>query len=328
MEEKRNLREQGKLLLPKLDVVFHALFREENKDILGVLVSDIIKEEVKIKTIDKNRYVNIIEADDKLGVMDIRADLKNDTNCIIEIQLKPCKNEPERILYYWADAYARQAKRGEKYKILKKTISIAILDHELEELKGIEEIGVKWQIWDELTGKRILTDRLELIIIELPKARRKYREEPDNAICQWMMFMDNPNESEVIQIMEENKNIKKAIEELEQVSGNEKLRRIAELKEKYIRDEQASIEYAQNVGYKDGYKNGEEEGIRKGEERGIKKGVKEGMKEGIKEGIKEGENKKSREIAQILLKKQMSIEDIKEITGLNKDEIEKIRQDH
>ena len=128
--------------------------------------------------------------------------------------------------------------------------------------------------------------------------------------------------------MEENKNIKKAIEELEQVSGNEKLRRIAELKEKYIRDEQASIEYAQNVGYKDGYKNGEEEGIRKGEERGIKKGVKEGMKEGIKEGIKEGENKKSREIAQILLKKQMSIEDIKEITGLNKDEIEKIRQDH
>ena len=324
MEEKRNLREQGKLLLPKLDVVFHALFREENKDILGVLVSDIIKEEVKIKTIDKNRYVNIIEADDKLGVMDIRADLKNDTNCIIEIQLKPCKNEPERILYYWADAYARQAKRGEKYKILKKTISIAILDHELEELKGIEEIGVKWQIRDELTGKRILTDRLELIIIELPKARRKYREEPDNAICQWMMFMDNPNESEVIQIMEENKNIKKAIEELEQVSGNEKLRRIAELKEKYIRDEQASIEYAQNVGYKDGYKNGEEEGIRKGEERGIKKGVKEGMKE----GIKEGENKKSREIAQILLKKQMSIEDIKEITGLNKDEIEKIRQDH
>lgn len=169
MEEKRNLREQGKLLLPKLDVVFHALFREENKDILGVLVSDIIKEEVKIKSIDKNRYVNIIEADDKLGVMDIRADLENDTNCIIEIQLKPCKNEPERILYYWADAYARQAKRGEKYKILKKTISIAILDHELEALKGIDELGIKWQIREELTGKRVLTDRLELIINLLTK---------------------------------------------------------------------------------------------------------------------------------------------------------------
>ena len=324
MEQNQNLQEQGKLLLPKLDVVFHALFREENKDLLGALTSDILREEVKIKTTDKNRYVDIEEAEDKLGVMDLRAELENGAHCIIEIQLKHCESEPERILFYWADAYSRQIKRGDRFGKLEKTISIAILDHELEELKGIEEIGVKWQIWDELTGKRILTDRLELIIIELPKARRKYREEPDNAICQWMMFMDNPNESEVIQIMEENKNIKKAIEELEQVSGNEKLRRIAELKEKYIRDEQASIEYAQNVGYKDGYKNGEEEGIRKGEERGIKKGVKEGMKE----GIKEGENKKSREIAQILLKKQMSIEDIKEITGLNKDEIEKIRQDH
>ena len=235
-------------MLPKLDVVFHALFREENKDLLGALTSDILREEVKIKTTDKNRYVDIEEAEDKLGVMDLRAELENGAHCIIEIQLKHCESEPERILFYWADAYSRQIKRGDRFGKLEKTISIAILDHELEELKGIEEIGVKWQIRDELTGKRILTDRLELIIIELPKARRKYREEPDNAICQWMMFMDNPNESEVIQIMEENKNIKKAIEELEQVSGNEKLRRIAELKEKYIRDEQASIEYAQNVG--------------------------------------------------------------------------------
>ena len=149
-----------------------------------------------------------------------------------------------------------------------------------------------------------MTDRLELIIIELPKARRKYREEPDNAICQWMMFMDNPNESEVIQIMEENKNIKKAIEELEQVSGNEKLRRIAELKEKYIRDEQASIEYAQNVGYKDGYKNGEE------------KGIKKGMKEGIKK------------TAQNMLKENVNVELISKVTGLSKEEIEKMKEEN
>ena len=116
----------------------------------------------------------------------------------------------------------------------------------------MEEIGVKWQIRDEKTGKRILTDRLEIIIIELPKARRMYKIEPNNAICQWMLFLDNPNKREVVQIMEENKNIKKAIDELEQVSGNARLRRIAELKEKYIRDEQTSIEYAQDEGYKQG----------------------------------------------------------------------------
>ena len=169
MEQNQNLQEQGKLLLPKLDVVFHALFREENKDLLGALTSDILREEVKIKTTDKNRYVDIEEADDKLGVMDLRAELENGAHCIIEIQLKHCENEPERILFYWADAYSRQIKRGDRFGKLEKTISIAILDHELEELKGIEEIGVKWQIRDELTGKRILTDRLELIINLLTK---------------------------------------------------------------------------------------------------------------------------------------------------------------
>ena len=203
-------------------------------------------------------------------------------------------------MYYWADAYSRQIKRGDRFGRLEKTISIAILDHELEELRGMEEIGVKWQIRDELTGKRILTDRLELIIIELPKARRVYKTNPNNTICQWMLFLDNPNQKEVVQIMKENKDINKAIDELEQVSGNEKLRRIAELKEKYIRDEQASIEYAQD----EGYKHGKEDGIAEGEARGKAKG--------------------KTEIAKKMLKKCMKIEDVIELTGLSQEEIEKL----
>ena len=297
MNEKQSLLAQGKLLEPKLDVVFHALFREDNKDLLGALTSDILREEVKIKTTDKNRYVDIDEANDKLGVMDLRAELENGAHCIIEIQLKHCENEPERILYYWADAYSRQIKRGDRFGKLEKTISIAILDHELEELRGMEEIGVKWQIRDEITGKRILTDRLELIIIELPKARRMYKTKPSNTICQWMLFLDNPNQKEVVQIMKENKDINKAIDELEQVSGNEKLRRIAELKEKYIRDEQASIAYAQNEGYK----------------------------QGEEKGKVEGKNERNMEIAKKLLKKQMSTKDIAEVTGLSVEEMKKLK---
>ena len=77
MNEKQSLLAQGKLLEPKLDVVFHALFREDNKDLLGALTSDILREEVKIKTTDKSRYVDIEEADDKLGIMDLRAELEN-----------------------------------------------------------------------------------------------------------------------------------------------------------------------------------------------------------------------------------------------------------
>ena len=301
MKEKQSLLAQGKLLEPKLDVVFHALFREDNKDLLGALTSEILREDVKIKTTDKNRYVDIEEADDKLGIMDLRAELENGAHCIIEIQLKHCENEPERILYYWADAYSRQIKRGDRFGKLQKTISIAILDHELEELRGIEEIGVKWQIRDEITGKRILTDRLELVIIELPKARKMYKTNPSNTICQWMLFLDNPNQKEVVQIMKDNKDINKAIDELEQVSGNERLRRIAELKEKYIRDEQSSIEYAQDEGYRQGEENGREK------------------------GKAEGRVEEKTEIAKNMLKENVEKTLISRVTGLSLEEIENLK---
>ena len=105
--------------------------------------------------------------------------------------------------------------------------------------------------------------------------------------------------------MEENKNIKKAIDELEQVSGNARLRRIAELKEKYIRDEQSSIEYAQDEGFK--------------------LGEAKGKAIGRTEGKLEGKNERSIEIAKNMLKKQMAVQDIADITGLSPEEIESLK---
>ena len=69
------MEEESKLLSPKLDVVFRALFREENKRLLGNLISDVIQEKVDVVTTDKNRDVNIKEANEKLGIMDLRAEL-------------------------------------------------------------------------------------------------------------------------------------------------------------------------------------------------------------------------------------------------------------
>lgn len=57
-------------------MVFHALFREENKDLLEELISDVMQEEVKVETTDKNRYVNAKTAQEKLGIMDLRAELE------------------------------------------------------------------------------------------------------------------------------------------------------------------------------------------------------------------------------------------------------------
>ena len=59
--------------------------------------------------------------------------------------------------------------------------------------------------------------------------------------------------------MEKNKDIKTAGHELKQVSGNDELRRIAELKEKYIRDEAAALDFAKQKGINEGINQGIEQ---------------------------------------------------------------------
>ena len=105
------------------------------------------------------------------------------------------------------------------------------------------------------------------------------------------MFLENPSNKEVIKIMDENEDIRKAAEELNAMSEDDELRLEAELRLKGLRDEQAAIEYATN------------------------------------KGIEEGEKKKQIEIAKKLLEMKMSIKDIKEATGLTEEEIENIKND-
>ena len=126
--------EEKELLKPKVDVVFHALFREENKELTEGLISDIIGEKVKIKTTDLNRYLDIKVAEQKLGIMDLRTELEDGTKCNIEIQLEVQKNENKRFLYYWADSYVRQLRRGEEYNSLK-----AVQNQTTEQKNRIEE---------------------------------------------------------------------------------------------------------------------------------------------------------------------------------------------
>ena len=292
------------LLKPKIDVVFHALFRRANNELLEAMLSTILESDVKIVN-NLDRHLNIISANEKLGVMDLRVQFKDGTYCNVEIQLKPYKYENERFLYYLANTYSRQLERGNTYEKIHKTISIIIVDYETEILKGLENLNVRWQMRDNATGSRILTDRFELVIMELPKAKRIYMNKNQDKVSQWMMFLDNPNSEEVVKIMNENNDIKKAHEELKQVSGDYELRRIAELKEKYIRDEAAALEYA----------------IEKGQKEGVEKGIQQGIQQGIEQGIEQGKNEAKKEVAKNMLKLGIELDIISKTTGLTKEEI-------
>ena len=82
-----------------------------------------------------------------------------------------------------------------------------------------------------------MTDKFELDIIELLKI--KGRENEKDQLLDWLIFLENPESERVTRKMEENENLKEAVEKLDRISEDEKMQRIIELREKAIRDEHA-----------------------------------------------------------------------------------------
>ena len=131
--------------------------------------------------------------------------------------------------------------------------------------------------------------------IQIPKFKKEKRG-VRTKLEQWMQFISQTNERGIELAMKENKEIKKAKEEYEYLTGDAAERRLAFLRDKAIRDEKS---------------------IRQG-------GIEEGRKEGIKKGKKEGRQEKQKEIAKELLKLGMKISDIQQATKLTKEEIQKL----
>ena len=72
-----------------------------------------------------------------------------------------------------------------------------------------------------ITKKLILTDKFELDIIELLKI--KGRENEKDQLLDWLIFLENPESERVTRKMEENENLKEAVEKLDRISEDEKM---------------------------------------------------------------------------------------------------------
>ena len=231
-------------------------------------------------------------------MLDILAKIDDKEYCNIELQIAMQENIIERILYYWARIYVRSMKKGNDYKSLKRTIQVLITNFEVKDLESLE-YHTKWEIIEEKGRKKILTKDLEVHIIEMPKIYKLSKKEQKQELIKWIYFFENPENKKgwgYMQKEEEIEEIKEAREKLRVISEDEKMQRIAELRQKAIWDERAGREYER----------------------------KEGMKEGIKEGRAEGKKEKSIEIAKKMKEKSLDIKLIEELTGLTKSEIEKL----
>lgn len=188
--------------------------------------------------------------------------------------------------------YASEIKRGDDYTEAKKVILIAIIDYPFELTQTISEMETVWKLCEKNHPDLVLTDSIEICILELDKVKNTYYKNKLDKKAQWMLFLDDPNSREVKEIMEKNNDIKDAVIEVHERSKDEQLRRLAELKEKAIMDEKAI--------YKAGKLRGE------------------------KEGISQGELKKSIEIIKNLYSMNLPISQIAQAVDMSETEVKKI----
>ena len=104
----------------------------------------------------------------RYGIIDIRAKINNKNEVDVEMQVADQSNILERILFYWSRMYTKQIEKGEDYTLLNRCISVIFLEHGIAHLQKLP-IHTKWQIKESENGKILLTDRLEIHIIEIEK---------------------------------------------------------------------------------------------------------------------------------------------------------------
>ena len=158
-------------------------------------------------------------------------------------------------------------------------------------------------------NKEKITDRLEIHFIELPKFL-KSKEKGNRKLRQWLDFICNKRKGEIEMAVKENEKIAKASQEWEYLRGDEAVKRMAFLREKWERD------------WNSGMHSAEEAGI----EKGMKEGLEKGKKEGEKIGREIGEKSKAENVAIKMLQKEMDEVIIAEVTNLTLEEIEKIKE--
>ena len=274
-----------KLLNPKLDYVFKRIFGSNgSEEITKDFLRAVTKENITDITLACNPITEKDLYDDKISILDIKAKLNNNINCNIEMQIVDRKNIEKRILYYWSKMYTGSIKKGQDFDKLEKGIVVLISDYNLDNLKENNNYLTKWQIREEeKTPKLILTDVLEIYIIELRKVSKDNKE--NSSLKAWLEFINNPEEKSKMGDKEE---LIKAREILEDMSRTKRERYLAEQREKWIMDKHA-IHAA-----------------------------------GYDKGLQDGKKSEKLEMAKKMKKEEIELSIIIKITGLTKEEIEKL----
>ncbi|EMB44249.1 PD-(D/E)XK nuclease family transposase [Treponema denticola] len=277
------------------DYAFKRVFgTEENKDVLQDFLEcilDIPPETIAgLELMDKEFHKSLLS--EKLGILDIKLRLKDGTFIDIEIQNSWHFDFPERTLYYWSKMYNEAIKQGQDYTKLPKCITINLIGKGFNKNKRLHN---KYLVLEQDT-KEPLVSKLEIHILNLEKARLlkegQYKNNKTKRLLNWLKFIetDNPEVREVLE--QESPMMRKANTTIELMEMSPRDKWLYDSRMKYEHDRASCIS--------------------------------EGYRQGLECGLDKGAYQNKLETANLMKKANCEIDFIMQMTGLTKEEIEKL----
>lgn len=281
------------------DYVFKRVFTKEgNESLLKDFLEAIL--EIKIESLEiQNAELPKETKDSKLGVLDIKVQLNKDSVVDVEMQVANEHNMAERSTTYMGKLISNQLNKGDSYTKLKKSILINILNfnyynrnsyHSIAHMKFEPTTQSAYVDMGYEKEEEIATKEVEMHFIEIPKFKKK-NPNTNARIEQWLWLL--AGEEEKIKMAEKkNKEVKRAVEELDEMSMDKAER------ERYEAILKAKFNYNTSM---------------------------YNMRE---EGLNAGKKEEKIEIAKKLLKMNLDINKIREATELSLQEIEELSQNN
>jgi predicted transposase/invertase (TIGR01784 family) len=293
---------------PRVDIAFKKIFGvEENKDLLISLINSIVGPEDQVSDIILlNPYNPKHFREDKLSILDIKAQGRGGKRFNIEIQISDEADYDKRALYYWAKLYTEQLKMTEDYSLLSKAIGIHILN-----FTSIPHANQYHNVFHIREKKSLLPyfEDLELHTIELKKFCTTNQEDLTSLIAKvqtsldmWVAFLTRHDllKQDHLPAPLNHPSLQKALHVLDVMNFGPEERQAYEDHLKWLRIETNSLKKAEE------------------------KGREQGLQEGKELGIQEGEKKRSLEIAKKMLQQRFTPEQVVQITGLSEQDIEQL----
>lgn len=232
------------LMKPKIDFAFKEIM--ENGDARKGFLAAILKlnpDDIR-ETRIMNPYLRKVHEDDKLGIMDVRIFLNNDTIIGTEINLNRLKIWPSRSLFYTAKMYVDQINPGDSYDKLLKCAGISILGFKL--FPNEPEFYSCFHLWED-TRHFLYTDQMEFHVIELPKLPEELKEDCSNILL-WAKFINAERKEEFEMLAKRDPYIASAYQQLQIISQDKEKREEYEARERAIRDHNQMMKESREEG--------------------------------------------------------------------------------